>query len=88
MKNLIYVGARPNSSVVTGAAIPFVTIDKKFNRCSACSDIDLTGNAVAIETTNKRPRYNAWASITFTGASAFTGSAAFSGERAHHRYLS
>lgn len=75
MRNVIYVGARPNSSVVAGAAVPLATIDKKYNRCGACSRVDLTGDAVAIETTNKRPRYNAFATITFTGASA--GDASF-----------
>lgn len=70
MKNLIYAGTSTNSSVVANAIVPISTVEKKYNRCGACSTIDLTGNVITITTTNKRPRYNGWAKIVFTGATA------------------
>lgn len=73
MKNLIYAGTNTSNSVVAGAVVPISTIEKKFNRCNACSSIDLTGNVVTIRTNSRRPRYNGWAKITFTGAT--TGNA-------------
>ena len=76
MKNLIYAGTSTSSSVVAGAVVPISTVEKKYNRCNACSTIDLTGNVVTIITNNKRPRYNGWAKITFTGAT--TGDATLS----------
>lgn len=70
MKNLIYAGSSTNSSVVSGAIIPLTSIEKKYNRCNSCNEVDLVGNVITIETANKRPRYNIWAKITFTGVTA------------------
>lgn len=76
MKNLIYAGNSTSQSIVAGATIPLATPEKKYNRCNSCSEISLIGGVVAIETGSKRPRYNGWAKITFTGAT--TGNAVIS----------
>lgn len=75
MKNLIYAGLTTSTSVVANATIPFNVIDRKYNSSSSCSSIDLLGNAVVIKTNSRRPRYNGWVKITFSGATA--GNAVF-----------
>lgn len=70
MKNSIYVGTNTSSSVVVNGIVPLTTIVHRENGNSS-SEIDLIGNAVAIETGCRcRPRYNIDAKVTFTGATA------------------
>lgn len=76
MKNSIYVGANSTNVVNANGIVPLTTIVHRENGNNS-SEIDLVGNAVAIDTGCRcRPRYNGVASITFTGAT--TGLASLS----------
>lgn len=70
MKNSIYVGSNTSNAVVVNGIVPLTTIVHRENGNNS-SEINLIGNAVAIETGCRcRPRYNIDAKITFTGATA------------------
>ena len=72
MKNSIYVGSNTTASVNANGIVPLTTIVHRQNGNNT-SEIDLVGNAVAIETGCRcRPRYNVDASITFNAATAGT----------------
>lgn len=76
MKNSIYVGSNTVATVSTNGIVPLTTIVHRQNG-NGTSEIDLVGNAVAIETGCRyRPRYNVDASITFTGDATGTASLA------------
>jgi hypothetical protein len=80
MKNLIYAGSSTSASVAVNGVVPITTVVRKFNRNGAKSNVDLVGNAIAIESGctggNCRPRYNGYALVTFAGAT--TGNAVLS----------
>ena len=70
MKNSIYVGSNTSNAVVVNGIVPLTTIIHRENGNNS-SEINLIGNAVAIETGCRyRPRYNIDAKITFSGATA------------------
>lgn len=69
MKNVIYAGTNTIREINAGNIIPLDTIVRRFNRRNALSEVDLVGNAVAIETKNcNNARYNIIAKVTFAGA--------------------
>lgn len=76
MKNSIYAGSNTTALVAANGIVPITTIVHRQNG-NGTSEIDLVGNAIAIETGCRyRPRYNVDASITFTGDTTGTASLA------------
>jgi len=71
MKNLINAGTNISTVVLPNGILPITTIVKRFNRVNATNEVNAIGNAIAIETKNcNKPRYNIFATITFTAAAA------------------
>lgn len=71
MKNLIDAGTNIPVTVNTNGIIPITTIVRRFNRTKATSEINTNANSVIIDTKNCcQPRYNVWATITFTAPAA------------------
>lgn len=71
MKNLIYAGTSTQASVPVGQIVPLTQTVRKFNRCGSKSEVERVGSAISIESEcGCRPRYNAWVSVTFAGATA------------------
>ena len=67
MKNLIDAGTNIPVTVEANGTIPMTTIVRRFNRTKAVSEININANSVIIDTkTCCQPRYNVWATITFT----------------------
>ena len=67
MKNVIDAGTNIPVTVNPNGTIPMTTIVRRFNRSKAISEVDVNANSIVINTKACcQPRYNIWATITFT----------------------